>query len=259
MSDLAPTTHNLPDLATILAPDTIAAMLGKEIEPLKERADELISSCRRFIAAHPTIGNDEADALAAQVLATCQRLTSKSGRIETARIEFLKPLRATTTTVGSYERGPFAAIIQSVDAVAGIISKASIAYKQAKEAEERKRRQAEADKAAAEARMAEELATRGSKTVSLDDAVTAAEVAEKAQEAASVKPAEMTRARGDALGVSSLKYRRKFTVMQPDKVGRALCSPDDSKIRAAIGKAGSPLPVLDGIYVFDEPEITIGV
>lgn len=257
MSDTPAEGHNLPDLSEILSADLMAVLIGNEIEPLKERADELIASCRRFSIAHPSIGSDETDALAAQVLATCQRFVSKSGRVETARTEFLKPIREASTAVGSYERGPFAAIVQAVNKVTNTISAASIKYKQEKEAAERKRRQAEADRLAHEAVLTEQLATQGSKTVSLDEAVVAAEAAEQAQEAANARPADLTRSHGDLAGTSSLRYKRIVTIVEATKVDRIYCVPDLSLLTRAAGKAGDPLPIIAGCSVSDVPDLTV--
>lgn len=255
MSDAPAAGHNLPDLASTLAPDAIAALIEIEAAPLKARADELIASCRRFIIAHPSIGSDETDALAAQVLAVCNAFAGKSGRVEKTRVEFLKPIREATLAVGSYDRGPFSAVAQSVTAVAAAINKASIAYKLAKEADARKRRQEEADRLAAEAAELEAAAQQGHATY--DDAAAAYANAERAQEGATVKSAELTRSHGDALGTTSLRYKRTVIVVEPDKVPRQYCVPDLGLLRHAAGKAGGPLPIIAGCNIVDEPDLTV--
>lgn len=255
MSDTPPKTHNLPPLVELIPLDVIGAQIDAVKGPLVARRDELVASGQRFVAANPTIASDEVDAVAAQVLAVFGRFTGKTGPVETARIELLKPLRAAVTLVGSYERGPFAGLIDSVEDVAITIRKASIAYKQAKEAKARAARQAEADRLAAEARKAEEKAMKDQ--ASLDGAAAAYEVAEKAQEAASVPAAELTRAHGDAVGVSSLRYKRIVTIVEPAKVDRQYCVPDLGLLTRAAGKAGTPLPIIAGCSVVDVPDLTV--
>jgi hypothetical protein len=255
MSDAPPKTHNLPPLAELIPIAVIDAQIDAVKAPLAARRDELVASGQRFITAHPTIESDETDALAAQVLAVLARYSGKSGPVETARIELLKPLRAAVTLIGSYERGPFANLIDSVESIAITIRKASIAFKQAKEAEVRRVRQAEADRLAAEARKAEEEALKG--RASLDDAAAAYEGAEKAQEAAEAKPAELTRSHGDALGTTSLRYKRIVTIVEPAKVDRAYCIPDLGLLTRAAGKPGTVLPVLAGCSVADVPDLTV--
>lgn len=257
MSDAPSAGHNLPDLASTLAPDAVAALIDIEKAPLEARAEALIASCKRFLAAYPRVISDEIDGKAAELLAVCARMTTKSGRVETARVAFKAPIAAADNAIGSMVRGPFANIIASINAAVEPIAKSSTAWKVAEDLRKRKAAQAEADRLAAEARMAEELATTGSKAVSLDDAVAAAQAAEKAQEAASVKPAELTRTHGDALGTTSLRYKRIVTIVEPAKVDRQYCVPDLSLLTRAAGKAGSPLPIIAGCSVADVPDLTV--
>lgn len=258
MSDAPPAGHNLPDLSAILSPEVISILIGIEIEALRPRADELVASCRRFLDAHPTIDSDEIDATAAQVLATCQRFyMTKTGRVDAARVAFKAPVLAADNAIGSLTKGPFANVVQPVMNVTALITKLSVDYKVKKDTAERARRKAEADRLAAEAEMTARLATSGSGVVSLDDAVAAAQTAEKAQEAADVKPAELTRAHGDALGTSSLRYKRTVTVVEPAKVDRAYCVPDLALLTRAAGKAGTPLPIIAGCSISDVPDLTV--
>lgn len=255
MSDTPAAGHNLPSLADLIPPDVIDAQIDAVKAPLVARRDELVASGERFVAAFPSIADDETDAKAAQVLAVMARYSGKSGPVETARVELLKPLRAAVTTIGSYERGPFANLVDSVERVAITIRKASIAYKQAKEAAERKRRQELADQAAADAAELEAAAQQGHATY--DEAAAAYVEAESAQSEAAARPAELTRSHGDALGTTSLRYKRTVTIVEPAKVDRQYCVPDLGLLTRAAGKAGTPLPIISGCNVADVPDITV--
>lgn len=255
MSETPGAGHNLPSLTDLIPPDVIDAQIDRVKAPLVARRDEIVASGERFVAAFPAIADDETDAKAAQVLAVMERFSGKSGPVETARIELLKPLRAATTAIGSYDRGPFANLIDSVEKVALTIRKASIAYKQKKEADERKRRQEEADRLAEEAAKLEAAAKQGAAT--WDAAADAYADAERAQEGAAARSAELTRSHGSDVGVSSLRYKRIVTIVEPDKIPRQFCVPDLALLTRAAGKAGSPQPVIVGCAISDVPDLTV--
>lgn len=274
MSDTASIGHNLPRLPEIIHPEVIRALIEYETAPLKERATELIGACKRFTEAFPTIETPEQDAKAAEMLAVVQRFTSKSGRVETARVALKAPILAADTAIGSLAKGPFAGIVVSVEAAASAISRASINYKQKVEKETREKARAEAKRLADEAAMAEQLASRGSSTVTMDDAIAAAEAADVQQKIANSKAANLTRTHGDGIGTTSLKYKRTFTTPHPNLVPRSLCVPSDALIRAFIGSAEdthsakdgwAELPdgrwsrtdLVSGCVVIDVPDLTV--
>lgn len=255
MSDAPARTHNLPDLVSAL--DLVPHLIDHEIGPLKARADELVDSGKRFLAAYPTIESDEADSKASEVLAVCARFAGKTGRVELARIALKAPILKADNAIGSLAKGPFAKVIEPVNAIMQQISRLSIAYKQKVEREAREAAQAEARRKAEEAQLAEELASKGSRTVSFDDAANAAQAAEDAQKIAESSAADLTRAHGDGIGVSSLRYKRVVTVIEPDKVPRMYCVPDLAALTRAAGKAGTPFPKIDGVSISDSPDLTI--
>jgi len=261
MSEPAPIGHNNPpasSLPTLIPRDVILSLIAVDIAPLRTRADELIASCKRFLEAHPKIETDEADQKATEVLSVVQRFTAKpSGRVATARDAFKRPVQDAVTEIGSNEKGPYAAVIVSVESVAQAISRASINYKVAKENKARAEALAEAKKRADEAALAERMAARGSSTVSYADAANAAQAAEDAQKVAEAKPAELTRTHGDGFGTSSLRYKRVVTVTAPADVPRVYCVPDLAAITRAAGKAGTPIPVIAGCTITDEPDLTV--
>lgn len=257
MSDTASIGHNLPRLPEIIHPEVIRALIEYETAPLKERAKELIGACKRFTEAFPTIETPEQDAKAAEVLAVVQRFTSKSGRVETARVALKAPILAADTAIGSLAKGPFAGIVVSVEAAASAISRASINYKLKVEKETREKAQAEAKRLADEAAIAEQLASRGSSTVTMDDAIAAAEASETQQKVADSTSANLTRVHGDGVGTTSLKYKREVVITNPAAVDRIYCVPDEAALRRAAGKAGTPIPTLAGCTVRDVPDLTV--
>lgn len=255
MSATAGVGHNLPALRDLIPPDTIKALISVEIEPLKVRAEELIGSCKRFTEKYPTIADDEADAKAAEILAVCQRFTSKSGRVETARVALKAPVLAADTAIGSLQKGPFAGVVVSVEAAVSVITRASTNYKVEKERARREAALADAKHLADEAALAEKMAERG--RGSFDDAAAAAQVSIDAQKAADAKPADLTRSHGDGVGTTSLRYKRIVTITEPERVPRMYCVPDLAAITRAAGKAGESFPLIDGVSIFDVPDLTV--
>jgi hypothetical protein len=247
-----PRTHNLPSLKETLDPAIISALLEIELAPLRERAASLVGSCERFLAAHPTIETVEQDQVAAQILATCARLTAKkSGRLDAARETFKAPVLA----AGRQIDAAFPKVAEELGLAADKILRASIAYKQKVEIERRNAAKAEADRLAAEAAIAERMADRGEGSF-----VEAAETYARAEKAASVltaSAADLTRSRGDAAGTTSLRYKRVVTITSPADVPRMYCIPDPAALARAAGKAGTPIPTIAGVSITDEPDLTV--
>lgn len=256
---MSTTLTNLPKLSEALAPDLIKQMIEAETEPLKKRRDELVGSCKRFVEQHPDIDSDEKDNLATEVMAVCARfITAKTGRVDTAREVFKKPVLDATNAIGSAAKGPFADIAAAVEIAMQPIKRASINYKTAKDEKIRKENELEAKRKADEAAMLEKLASRRTSNVSMIDAAQSAADAEAARKLSTASVANLTRSHGDNAGVSSLKWKRTATVVNPALVPREYCSPDMSKINDMRGKPKTPFPVIAGIEFKDEPDLTIG-
>jgi len=246
MSDAPPIGHNQPPtLAELIPPPVIKALIDAEIAQLKARAEELIGSCKRFTAAHPTIETDEQDGIAAEILAVVQRFISGSGRVEAARVALKAPILAADNAIGSLKKGPFAAVAVSVEAVASAVNRASLNYKVAKEKKVREAAQAEADRQAELSRMAEKSADTGG-TMTYDDAIAAAEASDDARRVAESKPADLTRIKGSDVGTTSLKWKRSAIVTTASLVPREYCDYSQPKIDAATGPAQSAHEVADG-------------
>lgn len=58
----------------------------------------------------------------------------------------------------------------------------------------------------------------------------------------------------EAKGVN-VRYRRAFRVVDPEKVPRQFCSPDEAKIKAHLRDGG--LEAIPGVEFFDEPIVTV--
>jgi hypothetical protein len=264
MSDPPSRGHNLPTLSDLLSLETVQAILDVAAEPLRARAAVLTASCLRFLQAHPTITTDEQDGTAAEILAVLQRFLSTNGSVETSRVSLKAPVlaagRAIDATYGTI--GPDLTIRSLRDrkppfTLAEQILQAVVTYKAAKNLAKQQADEAEAARLAELARQAEHLADQGSGTVSYKDATAAAEEAEKARAVADAKPATRTRAHGSDFGTSSLNQRRLFEITQPALVPRAYCVPSDALIRAAIGKPGDAIPIIDGVTIRDVDDLTV--
>jgi hypothetical protein len=249
-------TTNLPKLPEVLPLALVQQIIDADTAPLRERADELIGSCKRFSETFPTIETPEADAKAAEILAVVQRFIGKSGRVETARVALKAPILAADNAIGSLSKGPFARIAVSVETAASTIARASTNYKVKVEREIREKAQAEAARLAEQSRLAEESAARGG-IGTFEQAADAATAAEAYEKIAESKSADLTRTHGDGVGTTSLRYKRVVTIVAPADVPRVYCSPDLSLITRGAGKAGDPIPTIAGVKIEDVPDLTV--
>lgn len=246
--------HNLPKLSEVIPPDVIGALIAAETEPLRERATALTDSCKRFLAAHPEIADDEQDGIATAILAQCQRFTAKnSGRVDSARIALKAPVLAAQKQIDT----AFPPIAEGVTTASGQVAQRSIAYKRKKEDALRKAAEAEATKKREEAEAAERLATSGSGLVTFEDAANAHAAADQAQRVATATPADLTRTHGSDFGTSSLKRKRVVSIPDPHLVPRIFCVPDKALIERAAGKAGDPIPTIPGVAIVDVDDLTV--
>lgn len=251
--------HNHPPLASILSTSYVQNLIDEATAPLRLREAELVDSCKRFVLAYPVIETPEQDAKAAEVLAVVQRFTSASGRVETARVALKAPILAADAAIGSLKKGPFAKIAEAVDTAAAVVRRASLAYKQKVEAETRRKAQELANQKAAEAALAERLAASGRGLVTMEDAATASMAAEVHQRIADSKSANLTRSHGDGVGTTSLRYKRIATLIpgMEHLVPREFCTPSQSKIDMAKGRALDAMPTIPGVKFEDVPDLTV--
>jgi hypothetical protein len=249
MSDVS--IPNEPQRPAPLTPQEVVEWLDFELTALLSRRAEIIDNLKLMVAAHPTIENDIEQGLAADNLNLARSLSSAA---EHARIGQKAPfLEGGRAVDGWFKR--FAA---PLDEAVAPLTRAMLAYADAKERRERAAAQAEARKAAEEAarkaREAEEAAKAG---VFSDDALDAAEAAERArQEAreaeqqAKGKPADFTRARGDFGAVASVRQSWSWEITDVSKVPRKFMTVDPAKIKDAAkdrDASGKPTAVIPGI------------
>lgn len=282
MSDAPGPGHNrapTPVLSELVSPaviaDIIAAELDREpmspdgsaIPSIRERDTALMAMCQRFLAKYPKIETPEAEAIATEVLSTCGKFASGSGRVENARQALKQPVldagRAIDAAFAKFgvqlEIRPLTGPVKDRRAapftLAEQINKLVSDYKDAVDRKQREEAAALAKQKAEEAALAEQMAKRGSGTVTMDDAVAAAVEAEAAQATVDAPMAALTRSKGGDFGSTSRKRVRTFTIVNPALIPRHLCIPSDSLIRDAIGKADEPMPDIPGVLITDQTDL----
>lgn len=260
--------HNAPkELTEIISPAVIKSAIEIKLAPLKDRAAVLIESCRGFVADYTVISgdkpvflieNDDQAKEAAEILGTVLAFAgSKSGLVDKTRDTFKRPVLDAGTAIGSDKQGPFFNVASSVEIAAAPIRRAALNYSVAKDEKARKDALEEAQRKADEAAIVARMAARGSETVTLDDAIQAADDAAMAQRAVDAKPATRTFMKGDMAGSSSLIYKREVVITIPAAVDRIYCVPDEAALKRAAGRAGTPIPTLAGCTVRDVPDLTV--
>lgn len=269
IGDNRPPAPILAELVTVAVVDIIIAaeldrepdsLDGGKIKSIRDRDIELTDMCKRFLAAHPKIETDAAEALATEVLSTAGKFP---GRVETARKALKQPVWDAGVAIdAAFEKyglqleirpptGPANKRRQAPFTLAEQINMRLVTYKDLKATRLREKAQAEADRKREEARTLERLAERGSSMVSMEDAATAQQASDKAQAIVDAPAAALTMSHGGDFGSTSLRRIRTFTVINPGLVPRHLCVPSDALIREAIGKADGPMPSIDGITIED--------
>ena len=267
---LPPRTHNLPSLTEVLAPDIVQSLIDAELDrkpspdkpSIRERRRQLVDMCKRFVAVYGENGipDDTTDGIVAACLAQVSRYTTqKTGTVDAARIKLKEPVLMAGRLIDG-ERGkdgPFGELIRAVTDAAAPVIKLATAYKVEKERIAREKAESDAKALRDQAEAAEYAAASGSSAVTWDDAARAYDAVEKAETIATAKPADLTRAHGNDFGTTSLRYVRKAVIVDPALVPRQYCVPSQSLINAAIGKAGEPMPVIPGVTITDEPDLTV--
>jgi hypothetical protein len=185
--------------------------LTAEAATLTKRRDELLAACERV----PDIDSDE---IAGKVADLMKLVSACTKNAEAARVDRKEPFLASGRLVDAFYRK----ITDPLDkAKARVAMKLTIYQRAVADAERRRREEAErlAREAAAEAARTAREAEEAMRTqAGLDAAVEAAERARVAQadavaaeKAAAVKPAELSRTRGDVGAVASLRTFWDFT------------------------------------------------
>jgi hypothetical protein len=196
-NQLAGRDHNQPPLDELLTEETA---------DLARRRDDLLASAERApaVVEDETVSQKVADLV--RLIAACRKAA------ETWRVGRKEPFLATERLIDAHGKR----ITDPLDRTKAVLEKRLTLYQRAKAEEERCRREAEARARAEEAerqrREAEAAAAAAQTEQELDTAVSAEELARqaaadavKAQKAAEVKPAELSRTRGEFGSVASLR------------------------------------------------------
>lgn len=226
---------NTPDEA-----QKIRENLDEKHRDLVERRDLLLGKAK----AAPTIDNDEAERQVTQFLAQVAACVAKAKAAhKSEKAPYLEAGRVVDRFfLEGFER--------ALDTAAAPLRKGLGGYKYAKDqaarraAEEESRRQREE---------AERLAAAAQTDEQLDQAIAHEGAAKQAQLMATAAPAELTRARGDAGGVSSLRMIVGFRVLDMAEVPRRYLTLDEPAVLRAI-KAGETIP---GIEKTETPDVRI--
>lgn len=237
----APRDHNI-------AQAPLKELLLEECASLAARCDELL---RSVVRAPVTIRDEEGSGKVADLV---RMITACRKAADTARVGRTEPfLAAQRLVMATYKQ-----IIDPLDAAKRILEGRLTSYQRAKAEEERRRREAEARRAAEEAarlaREAEEAARAAQTEPELDTAITAEAIADQAQgdavqaqRAAEVRPAELSRTRGDFGAVASLRTFYDFADLDRDKIDLETLRPFipldaiEKSIRAYIRSGGREL------------------
>lgn len=209
MSAVADFRHNNPPPDLLLG-DALLERLREENTDLLERADKLLGAAGRM----PAIDNDD---VAGKVIDYISQLSALNKAAEAKRTGAKEPYLEGGRAVDGF----FKTITEPVNKVKEAVNKLLTIYQREQEAAARRKRMEEerlareaAEKAAREA---EEAAKAASTDATLDDAIAAEKAAEvaaadlaKAAQAAEVKPAELTRTRGEYGAMSSLRTEWVF-------------------------------------------------
>lgn len=202
--------HNLPPLDE---------QLTEETRDLFARRDELVSAVGRAPAIIP---DDDWEAKITDVVRMIQVCTRTA---ETTRVARKDPFLSAERLIDAF----FRKVTDPLADAKRDLERRLTTYKQAKEAARRRQLEEEAAARRAEEerlrRAAEEEAAKAQTDADLSTAIdteTAARQADAnaiaAQKAAEVKPAELTRARGDLGGVSSLQTYWDFTDLDRETI-----------------------------------------
>lgn len=206
---LAERLHNNPP-ADLLVGDSLRDKLRDENYELIQRRDQLLDAATRI----PTIDNDD---VAGKVSDYIKQLTALVKASETNRTGAKEPYLEGGRNVDGF----FKAITDPVDKVKNDVQRKLTAYLREKEEAERRARieQERLAREAAEkaAKEAAEKAKQAADAASLEAAIEAEKQAEtaaadlaKASQAADVKPAELSRTRGEYGSMSSLRTEWVF-------------------------------------------------
>lgn len=272
--------HNLPPA---LDPDMLRDQLAIDHAELEKRTRELLDGVARFSENHAQIEDDEVNGRAGDFV---KQITTHAKLVDQTREATKRPYNVAGDTVQAYfKKG----MLDGLSAGAETVRKAMTSYAVRKEQAERRRAAEEAARKAEEAARAEAEARRlqaerdaeearrkaaeapapapqvvearqeeiGAK---LDVAASAYNDAERAQERALAKPAELSRTRGDLGSVSSLRAEWKFEVEDLGQVPVGFLQVNEAMVKAHMKSNrdtnGIPKPI-PGIRFYETKKIAV--
>lgn len=197
---------------------------------LVKRAGELAGMEER--APLPLTSADDADKVSTAIRQCTEFLKAAEG----ARVDDKEPYLAGGRAVDGFYQN----LAKAVNATKAILLRGRTVWDEKIEAEERRRRQEAARVAAEEAAEAAAIAAAKKTDAMVDHAVQAETRAEEAHQATKATAAELTRTRTDTGIVTSLRKEWRHEIIEPKKVPRKFCKPDDGLLRAAVKAATQP-------------------
>lgn len=216
--------------------EMVQAELADKHAPLIQRKDEIMGSVSR---APAEVTDDDTAGRHTELI---RAITSACKVSENARTSAKEPHLEAGRAVDGWFKKHFDPLLK---AKADLTRPLEVFLRQ-KADKERREREAAAAKAAAEAaRQAAEIKTEAD----VDQAIAQQERAEKAVEAAQVKPAELARTRGDFGGLATLQTRWKHEVTDQKLVPLEYQMVNDMAIKAAI-KAG--VRAIPGVRIYED-------
>lgn len=226
--------------------------------PLVKRRDDLLAGVAHFEEKHPTITNEEDQARAADFvrqiqqhikLATDHFTPAKKPFLDGGREvdKFFKEIKEPLEAGLNRVRAPMTAYANEQERIrraeaARIAAEAQAeAARIARELADQQRAERERQEAIARAEYVPPAPIEAA-PVSIDDAIAAAEIAEKATKAAVAKPADFSRTRGEMGAVSSLREIVEVELVNLDEVPREFLIFDAAKAKKAAQAGRKHIP-----------------
>jgi hypothetical protein len=272
--------HNLP---AALDPDMLREQLALDHSELIDRAQDLLAGVDRFVENHSEINDDDVNGRAGDFV---KQITTHAKAVDQAREAAKRPYNVAGDTVQAFfKKGMLDNLMVGADRVRKAMTSYAVRKEEAARraaAEEAQRKANEARAAEAEARRLaqiaadEEAARRAADAPApapavaeaaheavgkqLDVAASAYNDAERAQERALAKPAELSRTRGDLGSVSSLRAEWKFEVEDVSKVPVGFIQVNEAMVKAHMksNRDANGIPqAVPGIRFFETKKIAI--
>lgn len=249
--------HNGPPAP--LTPHEVRTYLADAKAPLITRKNALLEGVARFVAAHPKISDEETQSKAGDFVKQIQahikiiednRTPAKKPFLEGGRAvdAFFKDISDPLTVGLNQVRAPMTVYAQEQETIrraeAQRVAEAAAA-RAAATAEalaQQQREEAAREEARRQAEYVPPPPVDEPPPVTLDDAIAAAQEAEKLAKEAAVRPADLSRTRGDMGSVSSLRENVEVELINLDLVPREFLVFDAAKAKKAAQAGRTEIP-----------------